>query len=222
MRRLATILSLTTVLASGTALAHPHVFVDSNSKVVFDAKGRIVAVQHRWTFDDAFSSFAVQGLDENGDGAYSREELMPLAQVNVESLAEFDFFTSMAVDEMAYEFRGPRDYWLDLEDTQLVLNFTLPLKTPVAVDGVPVELDVYDPEYFVSFEMQGETSVALANAPEACFATVKAPALDAIDATTKAQLASISPDERFLPDDLRAVTATLSNTATINCGFFSK
>ena len=30
---------------------------------------------------------AVEGLDTNKDGLYSKEELKPLAQVNVESLA---------------------------------------------------------------------------------------------------------------------------------------
>ena len=50
------------------ALAHPHVFVDARLEVRFDADGRVAALRHVWRFDDAFSAFASQGLDTNGDG----------------------------------------------------------------------------------------------------------------------------------------------------------
>ena len=36
---------------------------------------------------------AVQGLDADNDGVYSKEELEPLAKINVESLKEFAYFT---------------------------------------------------------------------------------------------------------------------------------
>ncbi len=54
--------------APAAALAHPHEWVDVASEVLFDAHGRIAAIRHHWRFDEAFSAFALQGLDSNGDG----------------------------------------------------------------------------------------------------------------------------------------------------------
>jgi ABC-type uncharacterized transport system substrate-binding protein len=69
-------------------MSHPHEWVDVASEVLFDAQGRVTAVRHHWRFDEAFSAFAVQGLDTDSDGLYSAEELAPLAQENVESLKD--------------------------------------------------------------------------------------------------------------------------------------
>ena len=71
----------------GPALAHPHVWVVVKCEVEWTPDGRIGAIKHRWTFDEAYSSYAVQGLDANNDGVYSREELADLAKVNTGSLS---------------------------------------------------------------------------------------------------------------------------------------
>jgi ABC-type uncharacterized transport system substrate-binding protein len=75
------------------AIAHPHVWATVRSEIVFGADHRITGIRHHWTFDEFYTAMAVQGLDANGDGVYSKEELQPLAQVNVESLKDFDYFT---------------------------------------------------------------------------------------------------------------------------------
>ena len=36
---------------------------------------------------------AIEGLDKNGDGKYDRQELSELAQVNIDGLKEFNYFT---------------------------------------------------------------------------------------------------------------------------------
>ncbi len=63
------------------------------SEVVYAPDGTIVGVRQAWTFDDMFSTFATQGLESKQKGVFTREELQPLAKVNVESLKEYDYFT---------------------------------------------------------------------------------------------------------------------------------
>ena len=65
--------------ATPAAEAHPHVFVDARAELVFDATGQVTAVRHIWQFDQAFSEYAIQGLDANDDGKLSDDELAPLA-----------------------------------------------------------------------------------------------------------------------------------------------
>lgn len=196
------------------AEAHPHVWVDSASEVIFDDTGRITGIRHHWRFDEAFSAFAVQGLDENKDGIYTRQELVPLAQVNVESLNEFEFFTFLHAGDYQAGFGAPRDYWLDHEDSALILHFTLPLSRPLKTAS-PVRLEVFDPEYFVAFSLPSTEAVRLVGAPGNCRLDVQL--ARELDTTAQAALAQIGPDQRVLPNELKALTEDLDNTATIDC-----
>jgi ABC-type uncharacterized transport system substrate-binding protein len=202
-------------LPASPAGAHPHVWIDSASEIVFDKSGQIVAIRHHWRFDEAFSAFAVQGLDTDRDGKYSRAELDPLAEVNVTSLSEFAFFTFMTVGDVEAEFSAPENYWLDLEDGYLTLHFTLPLPQPVKPDA-PVVLEVYDPEYFVAFALPSEDAVRLVGAPNTC--SLKVRLARELDDTAEAALAEIGPDQRQLPEELKSLTEGLDNSATLTCG----
>ncbi len=196
------------------AAAHPHVLIDFASEIVFDKTGQIAAVRHHWRFDEAFSAFAIQGLDTDGDGKYSRAELDPLAEVNVTSLSEFEFFTFLTAGEYEAGFSAPQEYWLDLEDGFLTLHFTLPLARPFKPDGAVV-LEVYDPEYFVAFALPSEDAVRLAGAPADCGLRVQL--ARELDETAAAALAEIGPEQRQLPEDLKALTEDLDNSATLTC-----
>ncbi|WP_334176932.1 DUF1007 family protein [Pseudoxanthobacter sp.] len=217
---------LAALFAATPAVAHPHVFVEAREDLVFDAEGRITAVRAVWRFDDGFSAFATQGLDANGDGELSQQELAPLAKVNVESLSEYRYFTFMDAGRERVRFAEPTQYWLNADDGRLTLFFTLPLKTPLDPAGRTVKLDVFDPNYFVAFTLTKSDPFALVPAragpdtpagvvPQGCSFSVTRPAeLDPMTATT---LALIPPEERDLPADLRARTEQLANTMTVTC-----
>lgn len=155
------------------AFAHPHVLVTGRSEVVLSPDGKITAVKHAWTFDEAFSVFATQGLDKNGDGVFSREELAELAQVNVTSLKEFEYFTAGKKGAAKIEFGDPENYWLEFKDKLLTLYFTLPVNNAGA-KGETV-LDVFDPTYFVAFSLAEDNPVKLAGAAQNCSLEIKRP-----------------------------------------------
>ena len=148
------------------AQAHPHVWVAAKSEVVYAPDGSITGVRHAWTFDDMFSAYALQGLETKNKGVYSREELAPLAQTNVESLKEYGYFTFAKADGKKQKFVEPVDYCLEYKDTALTLHFTLPLKMPVKPKEL--ELDMFDPTYFVDFEFDEKDPIKLVGAPAAC------------------------------------------------------
>jgi nickel/cobalt transporter (NicO) family protein len=202
-------------LAPAEVRAHPHVWVDAAAEVLFDDKGRIAAIRHHWRFDEGFSAYALQGLDTDRDGKYSPQELEPLAQENVESLKDFDFFTFLSVGDYQAGFSAPKDYFVDLMDDRLVLHFTLPLSTPLLTRAKTV-LEVGDPEYYVAFSLPSIEAVRLDNAPAACRLVVH-PARE-LDAAAAATLAEIGPDVRDLPPDMQALAAGTENSADITCG----
>ncbi len=203
-------------LLAGTAgaNAHPHVLVDARAEIVFDPSGKMTAVRNIWQFDEAFTAFAVQGLDTNDDGELSDAELEPLAKVNVESLQEYDFFTFLTVGGKNISFRPPEEYFLQFYSGRLTLFYTLPLKTPVAA-GKGTTLEVFDPEYFVAFNFVEDTPIALVDAPAGCDATYQPP--HELDAQTMAVLSAIPADQHDLPPALQDAAAGLASLIRVAC-----
>ena len=65
------------------------------------------------------------------------------------------------------------DYWLDYKDEVLTLNFTLPFKQPVKAKDLKIE--IYDPTYFIDFEMAKDAPATLVGAPAECKLTTELP-----------------------------------------------
>ena len=165
-------------LNGSQATAHPHVQVLASASLVFSGTGQVIGIQHHWQFDEAYSAFAVQGLDTNKDGKISREELADLAKENTESLGEFDYFTKLKVDGKKLEFGSPVDYWLDYDKGMLTLHFTLPLQTPAKLTRTS-GIELYDPTYFVAFVFrEGDQAFSLKAAPAGCVTTITRPKTD--------------------------------------------
>src|SRR5437867_2843077 len=183
--RVAMLAALACVLgATGSARAHPHVWVTMKSEVVYAPDGSLTGVRHAWAFDEMFSTFATQGLETKQKGVFTREDLAPLAEVNVNSLKEYDYFTHAKANGKKTAFVDPVDYWLEFTDGVLILHFTLPLKSPVKAQAL--NLEIYDPTWFVDFAFADKEPVALVGAPAGCRLSV-VNAGDAAAAATKSQ-----------------------------------
>lgn len=168
------LVALLAVAAAAPALAHPHVWVTAKAELVYGRDGKLAAVRHHWTFDEAYSSFAVEGLDQNGDGKTSPDELAELAKTNLASLVEYGYFTALKANGVRQTFGEPRDASMSFEGGKLTLHFELPLAA--AAGGRTVVLDVYDPTFFVDFQTAaGEDAVTLAGAPGGCSLRVTRP-----------------------------------------------
>jgi len=154
------------MLGATAAQAHPHVWVTSSSELVYAADGSITGVRHAWTFDDMFTTYALQGIETKTKGVYSREQLAPLAKDNVENLKEFGFFTFAKADGKKQKFEEPVDYFLEHKDSALTLHFTLPLKAPVKPKQLA--LDIFDPSFFIDFKFEDKDPVKLVGAPASC------------------------------------------------------
>jgi ABC-type uncharacterized transport system substrate-binding protein len=201
------------LLASAAASAHPHVWVTMHSELVYAPDGTVTGVRHAWTFDDMFSVFATQGLDAKKKGEFTREELAPLAEVNVTSLKEYDFFTYAKANGKALEFNEPpAGYYLEFDpkDTVLTLHFTLPLKAPLKAKDLTLE--VYDREFFVDFSFAEKDPAKLVGAPAQCKVTVRRP--EEMNAALSQQLSQLGADQR---DPTLTIGAEYANKIVVKC-----
>lgn len=189
------------------ASAHPHVWVTAASQLVYAPDGSVTGVRHAWTFDDMFSTYALQGLETKTKGVYTREDLAPLAQTNVESLKEYGFFTFAKADGRKQKFTDPVDYYLERKDGALVLHFTLPLKAPVKAKQLALE--IYDPSYFVDFSLVKDDPIKLVGAPAACTMAVQRPS----DGSSAAQKLN---EDTFLNENSN-YGAMFANKVTVEC-----
>ena len=196
------------IAGSGTALAHPHVWVTMKSEVVYAADGTITGVRHAWTFDDMFLTYALQGIEIKNKGVYSREELSSLAQTNVESLKEYGFFTFARADGKKEKFQEPVDYYLEFKDAALTLYFTLPLKTPVKPKELVLE--VFDPSFFIDFKLAEKNPIKLVGAPAACQMKFERPN----DGSAGAQKIG---EQNFLSGANSNYGAMFANKVTVDC-----
>jgi ABC-type uncharacterized transport system substrate-binding protein len=195
-------LAVAAVSFASAAAAHPHVWATVRSEIVFGPDHLITGIRHHWTFDEFYTAMAVQGLDTDGDGAYSKEELQPLAKVNVESLKEFDYFTFLHLsdDDKALPLKEPVDYSIDYDKTLLTLHFTLPLEKPLDPRAHNVAVDVYDPSFFVAFGFATDAPLKISGAAQGCTAEIQKPDPDAeaeAKALSEAFFSQLGPNSNF-------------------------
>jgi len=195
-------------LGASPAAAHPHVWITAKSQVVYATDGTITGVRHAWTFDEMFTTYALQGLASKTKGVDTREELAPLAQTNVESLKEFAYFTFAKADGKKEKFVEPVDYFLEYKDAALTLHFTLPLKTPVKPKQLALE--VFDPSFFIDFKLADKDPVRLVGAPAGCQMKFQRPN----DGAAGAQKIG---EQDFLSGDNSNYGAMFANKITVAC-----
>ncbi|MFY8030509.1 MAG: DUF1007 family protein, partial [Devosia sp.] len=157
-------LALTCVLFASPVMAHPHIFIDGKATVVFDASGAVTEVRNEWSFDEAFSSWSIEGLDTNADGVVSREEQQDLANQDMDGLAEYQFYTFAGEQgsDTNLKFERGMDPTRDYVDGHTILRFGVKLEQPYRIQRT-LELAINDPEYYVAITFAGPEAVTLEN-----------------------------------------------------------
>lgn len=197
------------LLGAVPALAHPHVFVSSKTEVLYAPDGSVTGLRHIWSFDEAYSAYMVQGLDKNGDGKVTPDELTELAKVNMESLPDVGFFTVVKANGKTQEFGDPKDAGLVYDNKVLTLSYTLPLKQPAKASR-SFGMEIGDPTYFVAFDIaDGDGAVIARDAPQGCVVRIARP--PKLDAATQQKLSmedvTATPDMSGLQVTTRALVA---------------
>lgn len=191
------------------AAAHPHVFVSARAEILYTPDGAVKGVKHVWSFDEAYSAYITQGLDKNGDGIFTAEELAELAKVNVESLPDVGFFTTVKANGKTQEFGTPGEASLAYDKKILTLTYTLPLKTP-AVASRSFGIEIGDPTYFVAFTIdERPDAIITRDAPQGCVVRIARP--PKLDPAVQQKLAmediKATPDTSGLLVTTRALVA---------------
>ncbi|ODT65210.1 MAG: hypothetical protein ABS75_32435 [Pelagibacterium sp. SCN 63-23] len=210
------VLSAVLVCASTIcATAHPHLFVDAKVTISFDAAGNVSAIRNQWTFDRAFSVWQVQGMDRDGDGTTTPQELQGLADENLVALADFGFYTSIGRGDEAVPLEAEGAARFEFANQRSTLTFTVRPQSDYPVGG-GLDISVADPAYYVGITFAGESDVTVENLPEDCSYELMAGSPMADDVA--AQLGALGPDVLQLPADLAARLRGSQQSIVVQCG----
>jgi ABC-type uncharacterized transport system substrate-binding protein len=171
-------LGLLSVLLAGatSAAAHPHVYVEMTTAVTTQADGLVKGVKVSWAFDDAYAAVALEGMDANGDGTYSAEELALLTKENLESIADYGFFTFLRQNNAALKIAGPGPAVQTYENGKLRLTYELLLATPADPKAGAIQIKFHDPEFYIAFDYAKSNPASLdGQLPPGCAIDLKPP-----------------------------------------------
>lgn len=195
-------------------LAHPHIWVDARMTLTFNDSGALTTIGHVWAFDEAFSSWAVTGLDLDGDGAVSPAEMAELGADYVDGLGEYDYFTFAGEGDVDFKLAAIGTPEMRIEDGRVVMQFDLGLEQPRAI-GDAFEIAVMDTEWYVALDLVSDNPVSLINAPDGCGTRTIPPVQ--VSAEVENRLLGLGPDVTQLPPDLRAQLREAGQRIVLRC-----
>ncbi len=161
---------------TASAQAHPHVLVDIKVEAVFNDSGEVIGLRELWIFDEIYTAFAVSGLDTDGDGTPDEDMMADLLNANMTNLKDYDYFTSVLLDEQPVTLATAGDASAWLLNDRLRMRFFLPFAEPVDIADKDFRYAVYDPTYFVELLHSGAPdAIVLSEAPASCSYALEEP-----------------------------------------------
>lgn len=202
--------------AVSPAMAHPHVWIEMRSDVVFNDQGQVTAMNLMWTFDDGYAQMALDGLDTNGDGVYSPSELDLLTRENIASLKDYGFFTVIRFNGQKQALGEVTEYGQIWSNDKLQLHMQVPLQVPVDPTRGEFVAKVYDPDFFIAIDYARDDPVtAIGAMPKTCQVVVKPVATDADIEQTRAMLSTKGPE--WKPENDEDFGALFAQPVSVQC-----
>lgn len=202
------------LVTTSWAWAHPHIFVDAEAAIAFDDAGNVVAIEHRWSFDRAISAWQIQGLDANGDGAFSSDELSSLTLASMQDIAQHEFYTFAGEGTHDLSFEPGPDSHMSYAGGRTVLSFSVRPTRPYRI-GKELEIAIYDPEYYIALGLDDISAVTLINAPAGCGASLRPP--KELPSELADQLNALPAEVTKLPPELAAILRGMQGAIIIRC-----
>jgi ABC-type uncharacterized transport system substrate-binding protein len=154
------------------ASAHPHAWIEMETRLIFDKEERARSLEIVWTFDEFFSLYA---LSKPASEA-SDEEMRQLVAEYVAGLQDFGYFTEVtsngekvAITEVASQDARSRG-------EQLVMIFEVAFERPLDPLAEKIAYAVYDPTYYIEILHETPDSAHLGEgAPAGCGVAILPP-----------------------------------------------
>lgn len=188
MRTATVLLAASVVLFPALASAHPHIFADARLEVVAGDNGQISELRNIWRFDEVFSSSVVMDFDKNTNLKLDPEELEEVGKTVRDSLADFNYYTTISEDGKPVPIGKPDVINVDYKDGQLLMFFTVKPASPMPIKG-KMTFGVYDPTMYAAMDFPTDADlVTVGDSLKACKHAVVRPDPDQVLAENQSTL----------------------------------
>lgn len=208
-------LALALALLPQHPAAHPHVFVEAQVSLVFEA-GAMVGVRLTWTYDDFFSLLLTEDLGVDPDG----DMVLTPAEEAIVRASVLDWPEDYAGDLVVMAAGAPvplgarTEADVTVTEGRIVESHLRLLAEPLAPGPGGATVQVYDPFYYVAYTVVGEIGLV---GGEGC-ATAYAPAnLDAAYSLLD-ELLYGRPVDEVEAEEFPMVGIAFADTVTVTCG----
>ena len=194
-------LSATVALCAGlwpnAPSAHPHIFVDAGLRLVMEG-GAVTAVEVTWLYDELYTLILLEdyALDPDFDLQLTEDEVANTLGFDLNWSHGFEGGLVMRRGDLELELGAPEPVSLALVgEGQLRTTHRRPVMDVGGAEALVAQ--VYDPEFYVAFEMTGEMAVEGATcAPQLIRADLDA-AYDGLEAAMDAIGGSVAAEDNF-------------------------
>ncbi|GEM_PF-4070931 len=161
-------------LAAPLAMAHPHAWMDLQTRFLIDDKQQLTALDLIWHFDDFYSANIIEDMKQKKEPL--AQQYQDFAKQSVEFMASENWLTHLKMNGKDLTFSPPTAYRTEKQQYHLVLHFVLPLKEPVVVKGNTFSLSIYDSTYYVEMLHHRLSAISFSdNASKLCSARLETP-----------------------------------------------
>jgi len=179
---MATLFVITLAVLPERIQAHPHVWIELETRPVMDSANRVKGLEVYWLFDLFYTAFVVKEMRTEGFGI-DEEKLLALGRSNLENLRPFDYFTDLRLDGGKLEIATVERFETGFEAGKLWMRFIVPLAEPIDPRTGRFSYAVFDPTYYIDIAYAEPAQARLDDALAAdCRANVEeaAPTSEAI------------------------------------------
>lgn len=188
MRTKHIILGLAAALLPFPVSAHPHIFAEARLEVVADDSGAITELRNVWRFDELFSSSVLLDFDKNTNLKLDPEELTEVGKVVLDSLSEYNYYTTITEDGKNIAVAEPDVINVDYKDGQLLMFFAVKPGETIPLKG-KLTFGVYDPTMYTAMDFPtDEDMVVVGDTFAACKHQVVRPDPDEVLAQNQSSL----------------------------------
>ena len=142
--------------------AHPHVFIDAQIKVYFDANG-VKGFKIVWVFDKMFSEIMLDEFDDDVDDQFSKEEQKLIYQKAFINLKKFNYFTKIMIDNRPFKIQSIANFRAEINEEVMTYSFFIPCSIPIIDVAKFVKVYTYDESYYMDVSLTN-SAISFANA----------------------------------------------------------
>lgn len=214
MKRLVVSALIAAALPTTVAQAHPHIFVSVEMKVNY-ANNLPASVELAWIYDEYFSFLLLTdlGLDLDADMILTPEEEQILAASITEWPADFGGDLEVTQNGQPVPLKDRVNHTMVFQDGIVREIHTRPIGS-LPQKGAGLTVQVYDPFYYVAYELVG--SVAIEGRDD-CEALIAPANLDAAYTLVEELLYGRPASEVEADEEFPEVGVAFADTVEITC-----